>query len=128
MGRPTYSRRDCRCGKSISSAGAAKYNHMMSHVRKGEAKVLITPVNVPFGGVYEFQWLKQPKKFSLRSTTVKPKPIYEPNDLLFAIDAAAEFLDMEEWPEQDGGKQVAAYREAAKLIRKMGKRIAKRKK
>lgn len=43
-------------------------------------------------------------------------------DLAYALDNAAEFLKNEEWPERDGGQQVAANREAAKRISKMAKR------
>jgi len=44
-------------------------------------------------------------------------------DLIFALENAAEFLEFEEWAENDGGAQEAANREAAKRIRKMAKRI-----
>ena len=43
-------------------------------------------------------------------------------DLAYALDNAAEFLENEEWPERDGGQQLAANKEAAKRIRKMAKR------
>jgi hypothetical protein len=43
-------------------------------------------------------------------------------DLAYALDNAAEFLEHEEWPERDGGQQVAANKEAAKRIRKMATR------
>jgi hypothetical protein len=33
----TYSHRTCNCGKEVSAAGLAWYNHMMGHVRRGEA-------------------------------------------------------------------------------------------
>ena len=33
----TYMKRTCRCGKEVSSNGAAWHNHIMMHVRKGEA-------------------------------------------------------------------------------------------
>ena len=45
------------------------------------------------------------------------------DDLHWALEYAADMLDTEEWPEDDGGKQVAAYREAAKRIRRMAKRL-----
>ena len=49
---------------------------------------------------------------------------FEPFDLVFALNSAAEFLEMEEWPDPDGAaQQEAANREAAKRIRKMAKRI-----
>lgn len=38
------------------------------------------------------------------------------DDLAYAFEQAASFLEMEEWPEPDGGRQVAAYREAAKRV------------
>lgn len=38
----TYSRVDCSiCGRTISSAGLAHYNHMMKHVRAKEANRLL---------------------------------------------------------------------------------------
>ena len=43
-------------------------------------------------------------------------------DLAYALDNAAEFLENEEWPERDGGAQIAANREAAKRIRRMAAR------
>lgn len=42
----------------------------------------------------------------------------DPDDLAYAFECAADFLEAEEWPEDDGGKQVAAYREAAKRVRR----------
>ena len=48
----------------------------------------------------------------------KPEPIFSSDDLAYAFECAADFLEAEEWPENDGGKQVAAYREAAKRVRK----------
>ena len=53
----------------------------------------------------------------------KENPIYSKDDLCYALECAAEFLDCEEWPENDGGKQQAAYKEAAKIIRKISKSI-----
>lgn len=52
----------------------------------------------------------------------KPK-LWSNDDLAFAFNAACDFLLMEEWPEDDGGAQVAAYREAAKRIRRMADRL-----
>jgi hypothetical protein len=46
------------------------------------------------------------------------KPKFTPDDLAYAYECAADFLEQEEWPEDDGGAQVAAFREAAKRIRK----------
>jgi len=55
---------------------------------------------------------------------MKKKPqIWTNDDLAYALEQAAEFLDMEEWPTNDGGAQVAAYREAARRIRRMADRI-----
>jgi len=45
------------------------------------------------------------------------------DDLYYALEQAADFLENEEWPEPDGGAQVAANREAAKRIRRMAKRL-----
>lgn len=50
-----------------------------------------------------------------------PKP--EKDDLLYAYECAADFLDAEEWPEDDGGRQVAAYREVARRLRATAARI-----
>lgn len=52
----------------------------------------------------------------------KPK-LWSNDDLAFAFNAACDFLLMEEWPEDDGGVQVAAYREAAKRIGRMADRL-----
>lgn len=52
----------------------------------------------------------------------KPK-LWSNDDLAFAFNAACDFLLMEEWPEDDGGAQVAAYREAARRIRRMADRL-----
>ena len=52
---------------------------------------------------------------------------FERDDLLFALENAAEFLELEEYPHDDGtekeGQQEAANREAAKRIRRMVKRL-----
>lgn len=45
-----------------------------------------------------------------------PEP--KADDLMYAYEQAADFLDAEEWPEDDGGAQVAAYREVAKRLRR----------
>lgn len=45
-------------------------------------------------------------------------PLFDLDDLAYAFECAADFLEAEEWPEDDGGKQVAAYREAAKRVRR----------
>ncbi len=55
------------------------------------------------------------------------KKIYTEDDLIFALESAADFLEMEEWPENDGGAQVAAYHEAAKRLRRMADRIINKK-
>jgi len=52
-------------------------------------------------------------------------PRISPSDLAYAYECAADFLEMEEWPDDDGGAQVAAYREAARRIRRMALRVAK---
>lgn len=48
-----------------------------------------------------------------------------PDDLAYAFDRAADFLEQEEWPEDDGGVQVAAYREAARRIRRVAARVGR---
>ena len=45
-----------------------------------------------------------------------PRPT--PDDLIYAYEQAADFLEAEEWPEDDGGAQVTAYREVAKRLRR----------
>lgn len=50
-----------------------------------------------------------------------PKP--NADDLMYAYEQAADFLDAEEWPEDDGGAQVAAYREVAKRLRRVSARM-----
>lgn len=64
----------------------------------------------------------------MKSTvTNKAKQLPEPkaDDLAYAYECAADFLDAEEWPEDDGGAQVAAYREVAKRLRRAAARAAK---
>jgi len=60
----TYSRRTCRCGKEVSANGAAWHNHMMGHVRKGEAtkSFVISGCLTPGAGsrYTEFRWIKEP--------------------------------------------------------------------
>jgi hypothetical protein len=46
-------------------------------------------------------------------------------DLIYALDNAAEFLENEQWPEDDGGAQEAANREAAKMIRAAANKVAR---
>jgi len=53
---------------------------------------------------------------------------FKPFDLIYALGNAAEFLENEEWPEDDGGAQEAANREAAKRIRRMAQRYGKKQK
>lgn len=54
------------------------------------------------------------------------RPSFELDDLLYAMENAAEFIYNEEWPEPtDKQAQEAANREAAKRIRKMMKRTEK---
>ena len=53
----------------------------------------------------------------------KPPKLWDNDDLAFAFNSAADFLEMEEWPEDDGGRQVAAYKEAARRIRRMAERL-----
>lgn len=56
----------------------------------------------------------------------KPKKstwLWTSDDLAYAFECAADFLEAEEWPEDDGGAQVAAYREAAKRVRRMADRL-----
>lgn len=51
------------------------------------------------------------------------KRLWTNDDLAYALNNAAEFLESEEWPEDDGGQQCAANREAAKRIRRMADRV-----
>ncbi|WP_460199057.1 hypothetical protein ACE15N_21900 (plasmid) [Xanthomonas campestris pv. passiflorae] len=53
----------------------------------------------------------------------KPPKLWDNDDLAFAFNSAADFLEMEEWPEDDCGRQVAAYKEAARRIRRMADRL-----
>lgn len=53
------------------------------------------------------------------------KSKFTADDLEFALENAAGFLEAEEWPELDGGAQVAANQEAAKRIRAMVTRSVK---
>ena len=48
---------------------------------------------------------------------------YNDTDLIYAINLAADALDLEEWHEEDGGSQEAAYREVSKRLRKMADRV-----
>lgn len=52
-------------------------------------------------------------------------PKFEPNDLIYALENAAEFLENEEWPEPEtAAAQHAANAEGAKRIRRMAKRLS----
>lgn len=57
---------------------------------------------------------------------VGTKQLWTVDDLSFALEQAAGFLEQEEWPEEDGGAQVAANLEGARRIRAMVKRLNKR--
>ncbi len=57
-----------------------------------------------------------------RSKTKKSK--WTIDDLIFALDNAAEFLENEEFP--DNGEQELANREGAKRIRAMANRLNKK--
>jgi hypothetical protein len=48
------------------------------------------------------------------------------DDLAYAYECAADFLEAEEWTEDDGGAQVAAFREAERRIRNRAETIARR--
>jgi len=54
------------------------------------------------------------------------KSLWKTSDLVYALENAAEFLENEEWPEDDGGVQVAANKEGAKRIRAMTERLIKK--
>ena len=54
------------------------------------------------------------------------KPAFTDDDLEWALESAATFLDAEEWPGERREEQQAAYREAAKRIRAMVKRSVMR--
>lgn len=58
-----------------------------------------------------------------RKNPMPRKRAWKYDDLAYAMAAAAEFLENEEWPEDDGGAQVAAYREAARRLNKIAKRL-----
>ena len=64
----TYSRRTCKCGRELSANGLSWHNHMMGHVRKGEAKkvTVISGCLTPGHGdrYTTFEWAKQPTKIS----------------------------------------------------------------
>ncbi len=56
-----------------------------------------------------------------------PTPKFEPYDYVYALEMAAEFLELEEWPDPaDSDRQEAAYKAAAVAIRKMADRYAKK--
>lgn len=56
---------------------------------------------------------------------VPPLPKPKADDIAYAYECAADFLEAEEWPEADGGAQVAAYREVAKRLRRAAIRAGK---
>ena len=43
--------------------------------------------------------------------------------MAWAVEQAVEFLRMEEWPEDDGGLQVAAFKEVANRIERRSAQI-----
>lgn len=50
---------------------------------------------------------------------------FEPNDYIYALDQAAEFLENEEWPDAETkAAQEAANKAAAKRVRAMANRYA----
>ena len=54
----------------------------------------------------------------------KKQPVWTVDDLCYALENAAEFLEDEEWPEPaDKAAQEAANREGACRIRKMSHRL-----
>ena len=57
-----------------------------------------------------------------RGKTEKPKWVLD--DLIFALENSAEFLEMEEFP--DNGEQELANKEGAKRIRAMANRLNKK--
>ena len=52
-----------------------------------------------------------------------PKP--KAGDIVYAYECAADFLENADWPEPDGGAQVAAYREVAKRLRRAAAKVSK---
>lgn len=56
----------------------------------------------------------------------KTKKKWSNDDLCFAFECAVDFLEAEEWPGDDNGAQEAAYKEAAKRIRRMVVRLNKK--
>lgn len=67
MGKAAYSKRTCRCGKEVSNAGLAQYNHMMGHVRRGEAERMeySTSLRASTGMTTQFwwKWITDPKPY-----------------------------------------------------------------
>jgi hypothetical protein len=60
MSRAAYSKRTCwQCKREISVAGLAQHNHMMAHVRRGEAEIV--PAKDIFAPI-EFRWIKKHTK------------------------------------------------------------------
>ena len=60
----------------------------------------------------------------MSAKTRKNKAVkWNSNDLHYALSQAADFLDNEEWPDDDGGAQEAANKEAAKRVRRMASRL-----
>lgn len=64
MGRAAYGKRTCKCGREISAAGCAWHNHMMMHVRRGEAKATqpYRDFVISKSDTYVFEWIKEPAK------------------------------------------------------------------
>ena len=68
--------------------------------------------------------VKQNHKTASGETAVKQKK-YSREDLAFALESAAEFLENEEWPDESERESVeSAYKEAAKRIRRMAAKTA----
>lgn len=67
------------------------------------------------------RWIEE---IDMTLNTLKlPKP--KVDDIAYAYECAADFLEAEEWPEDDGGATIAAYREVAKRLRRAGLRVTK---
>lgn len=71
------------------------------------------------------------KEVQMHADRHAPRPasatgsIFELDDLLYALENAAEFLDNEEWPEPaTKAAQESANREGANRIRRMMRRLA----
>lgn len=66
MSRSSYSKRTCRCGKRVSSAGFAWDSHMQMHLRRGHARLIAVPlkevllcIQLGITPPKEYKWLEK---------------------------------------------------------------------